>query len=129
MWIEQLLQLQHRRPDLLVLATQQPRPTATGGMFAADQAAASPHRFGDLLAERSQPPAIFGRCQIEERPNVQLSVSGMRENGRSDLKLLQHILDRGQCAGQRFRRHPNVFDQRHGAVITTHSIKPGDHAT
>ncbi len=55
---------------------------------------------------------VIGISEVEEGPNVQLTMNGMREQRGGDLVSLLDVLHRDEKLGEHMRRDGDIFDER-----------------
>ncbi len=101
--IKELLDFVKRRRKRTKLPQHKRRATQTIAMFTTDCAANSPNLFVELIGEQIHLGDVRGARQIQERPEMQLSVARMPEQRGCHLLLFENVLHARQEIGQ-FRR-------------------------
>jgi hypothetical protein len=124
--VEDLFQFAKHIDEWAVLLGQKRCSAQAVAVLAADGAAEEPYFFVKLGGERLHRVDIVFGSKIQERPNVQLTLGGVAEDGCSDLQVFERVLDVPQKDGQRLDGDGNVFDAGRGPRRALHAMERGN---
>jgi hypothetical protein len=121
--VEYLLEFAKHVYEWAVLFGQERRATQAVAVLAADCAAKEPHLFVELGSERFHCVDVGIGAQIQKRPDVQLALGRMAEDGGCDLQMLERVLQVPQKNWKSLDGDGDIFDARRRPRRALHAME------